>query len=419
MNVVPGDKRMYKSKKIKTTALLMFCMICSVVLICIAENRILEQERLPYVDIPETKPEIIFVPGYKTQNIPEDEYLNPLKKVFPESTITIKKWNSNGAFSDWHGSVINCAEGVANELVDIIEQKPEKKQQNLILIGHSLGGRIVIRALAKLRDKNIRIRRGIFLAAAIQDDDGDIEKALYSTRRPCINIYNRNDYVLRNAYGIAGEKSFLDCALGAYGSRKHYPQMLLMEFQVQNSERISQIERYKNHDSLLYIEELEKRIHDDELHELLFPPSKILTLSIGKQDQWKQVEAEKGWQLCKHESINQYQILSPKGDVLIINDESIVKPLYHCVVEELRAAERHEAIEREIIIKFNDEPIKVLPYEKRWETDDSVNGWLLQHNKRGDRYRIVDSRDIMRANGSIKEMKLCFKAIKQLFEQKR
>ena len=411
------DKRMCNSNKNLIYIIIIICMISIFILACNAQNKNIKHNELHDVENNVPESEIFFVSGYKTKNIPEDEYLNLLRKVFPRSNITVKKWESEDAFINWK-LVINSADGFVNELVDEITRMSKDKQQNLIIIGHSLGGRIAVRTLARLGARHIRVKRGIFLAAAIPDDDSDMEKALYSTRKPCINIYNRNDYVLRNVYGIGGENSFFEGALGAYGSRIHYPKLLLIEFNVsQKRDKTSRIERYKEHDSQFYIEELGKRIHDDELHDLLFPPSKSLDVKHDKQDQWKMLKNVNGWCLCSHGSTNNYQIISPSGDVLIINDETIVKSLYNRVLNELQKAERYEAIEKEIIGFFKDEPIKVIPYDRVWVTDETVKDWMLQHFIIGNKCRIVDNRDIMRTHGSKEDVEKIFKKIKQLFEQ--
>ncbi len=368
-------------------------------------------------------PEILFIPGFKSKNVPEDEYRRMLESIFPDSAIEILKWESNQSLLDWPQAV-KLAELSVNGIVEKIERMEAEKRDNLVLIGHSLGGRMAVRTLARLTDKNMRIRRGIFLAAAIPDDDEDIEKAVQSTNMPCINISNREDHVLRKVYGVVGEndlEAHLKGALGAYGCRRRLPSLSLLEIKVANGSG-----NVTNHNAKDYFADLSRCISDTKLLTSVFPPMKVRRGSM-KNNAWETIRQKDGWKLCKHGSTGQCKIESPWGSVVMMDDSDVIWPLYERLEENLAAVNRYNSLK--IIVDNEVKPVKVIPLGLdrvavnlgfKWETEEECEGWLLQRKevplvKTAKTYRVVDNRDILRAQGDEDSMKKTFEKIKAQF----
>ena len=53
---------------------------------------------------------------------------------------------------------------------------PAAEREELTIVGHSLGGRITARVLARLAEKGLRVRQAVLLAAAIPYEDPDLAK---------------------------------------------------------------------------------------------------------------------------------------------------------------------------------------------------------------------------------------------------
>ena len=143
--------------------------------------------------------EVIFVPGWKTKNNinPDEPIDREIKKIFQTRKVSIHHWDSN---VNWQSAKDNC-EKTALQLSEKIIKMPAEKQQKLILAGHSLGGRIVSRTAKHLKEKNIKVKQIILLGAAINCDDPDLKSCAEVSTEPFINIFNRDDNVLKLAYG--------------------------------------------------------------------------------------------------------------------------------------------------------------------------------------------------------------------------
>ena len=388
-----------------------------VALLCFYSSK----RRMDVVESVEKPPEILFIPGFKSKHVLENEYKQMLKSVFPDSAIEVMKWESNVSVLDWPKAV-ELADLSVSQVLDKIGRMEAEKRENLVLVGHSLGGRMVIRTLAKLADKNIRIRRGIFLAAAIPDDDQDIQKAVKATKKPCINIFNREDQILRTVYGIVGENNsdaVMKGALGAYGCRKRLPSLALLEFKLMN-----ETGNKTSHDAQNYFVALRSRIRDAKLASCLFPPMRVRRGSL-KNGAWKEIRQKDGWKLCRHDSTGQYKVESPWGNLVMMDDSDVILSTFEHLEENLASVGRYN--ELKITVENGVAPVKVIPVglERmtdtlgfKWETEEECEGWLLQRKeipliKEAKTYRLVDDRDILRAQGDKDSLKRSFKKIKE------
>ena len=159
---------------------------------------------------------VIFIHGWNPVGKEHQQEIAKLQEIFPDAEVVLHSWD---AADKNFGRIFELSESEAIALADTLAALPDSELSNVILVGHSLGGRVAIRVMAKLAAQNRKIRRGIFLGAAINDDDSDIASAITASHLPNINIYNRQDYTLRHifkGYSMAvGQKCY---ALGTFGT---------------------------------------------------------------------------------------------------------------------------------------------------------------------------------------------------------
>lgn len=154
--------------------------------------------------------EIVFVPGWFTENAQKDVYESRLREIYPSQKISVLSWKSNSFDIK---KVLENADAFAGEVYKIIEKKSTAEQSELILIGHSFGGRIVVKTALALAENNITIKQIVLLGAAV-DYDIDPGNLIKCSKEPVINVFSRNDSVLKYLYGNY-QKKF---ALGFCGS---------------------------------------------------------------------------------------------------------------------------------------------------------------------------------------------------------
>ncbi len=141
--------------------------------------------------------EVVFIPGWLTENAQKGSYETCLRKIYPGKKITVLTWQSNSVKMD---RVSKNADAFANDVAEYIRKYPDNERSELILIGHSMGGRIVAKTASALAEKNITVGRIVLLGAAV-DFDIDLSDMIRCSREPVVNIFSRNDSVLKYLYG--------------------------------------------------------------------------------------------------------------------------------------------------------------------------------------------------------------------------
>ena len=315
---------------------------------------------------------VIYIHGWEPdENISYKEDLKALQAVFPEREMEFYDWNAKGSFDQ----ALDLADRTAERLAERISKLPDAERRDLILVGHSLGGRIVIKTMASPCLKGKPIRYVVSLAAAIPHDDPDIAKAIKNSLEPNIVVYNRQDYVLRHMYSFFGEN--FENALGAFGYAFPFRHNQLLQHEISiNVPQTNSLEAYlskmEKHYAVLYLREL---------------PGVLARKNAN-----------------------------PDDDTL--NDSTSL-----------------EAIKRiEVIQDRPNTPMKIIT-EMGGETVDSFAHWKLQKikplslpilkgvlNPRKDGaelYRIVDPLDYQRASGSEQAMRKSFQHIREQITNKK
>ena len=210
--------------------------------------------------------EVWYVPGWLRCHAPGSDTMAAVQACFPGTTSIYCDWDGNGL---WGTSVTNAERRVAG-LVAEIEGLDASVRTNLTLVGHSLGGRIVVRALARLSEKGIVVRRGVVLAAAMPRDDADIAKCGVASREPVLFLSNPKAVTLRCFYRMA--PGIHGAALGLAGPLASPPNSLSIvvpswtpaETDVKALwGRIDLFKKVAAHHAIFYLEHLKKVVKEE------------------------------------------------------------------------------------------------------------------------------------------------------------
>ncbi|MBR6436151.1 MAG: alpha/beta hydrolase [Thermoguttaceae bacterium] len=124
---------------------------------------------------------------------------NPLKGLLKLALGTV------GSISERWINALDDVEPTAQWLANLIANNLTSSQrQNLILIGHSLGGNIIIRTLAHLSYQNLSIKSAVLLGAAIENMNRNILLAMEATQKPISSMVNPDDTALKVFQTVTG-----------------------------------------------------------------------------------------------------------------------------------------------------------------------------------------------------------------------
>lgn len=131
-----------------------------------------------------------------------------LEKIFPGYEVDCYYWEAAPEWGDIKTlkAFSKYYEKAQNEepkrLVEYLIKKYWEDLDNLILVGHSLGGVITVNTIKILAEKGRRIDRAIFLGTALPASDEVIEKLLHlGTHNYSINIHKPEDEWLEELSG--------------------------------------------------------------------------------------------------------------------------------------------------------------------------------------------------------------------------
>ncbi len=154
---------------------------------------------------------VLYVPGWHRCGRGKDEAFRSVQAAFPDALVEVRDWAGNASWRTARENADREAELLAAELAAL----PEEERDSLVVVGHSLGGRIVVRALSRLNDRGCKVKQAVVLAAALPCDDGGIVGFAAASCVPAVIVRNPRDPILKYAYRpFGGERVH---ALGAAG----------------------------------------------------------------------------------------------------------------------------------------------------------------------------------------------------------
>ena len=283
-----------------------------------------------------------YVPGWLRTQEPEGGAWTSFTNVFSSSECAFWRWDGDEL---WPKAVRN-ADAAGLRLAQEIRAMPASRRASLALVGHSLGGRIIARALADLGASGDRISTAALLAPAIPADDPDIAKIGAGSKSPVILVVNPQDITLKYVYATAGGES--GRALGANGTPT--PIDNVMEFSVPADitdttdiydiwGASDTIKRIANHHASFYFAEL-GRIMDGKPSknvQMVVPQgnvnieSKVIDAGIW----WDVLDYSQGWKLERNILTGHCRILNPSKRRIAWGSEAKMRVSFEKVKRQL------------------------------------------------------------------------------------
>ena len=242
--------------------------------------------------------EVWFVPGWRTGFDDRAGCVRILKTIYPDRKIKVCNWDSK---QPWRATRINAGEYAAL-LFAQTAALPDEKLKQLILVGHSIGGDMVLDILSKLSVHGKKIHSASLLGAAVPCDDPRIGNALKAVRFEITNIYNPHDWVLKYLYPLDADAM---APLGYSGWAGSHPRFFEMECEAKRT-------GFFNHFAYLYLYKLRELMHT--------LPRRIEVLQDAANKEqlpadgifWQDVEVFQMWKLQQHYD-GRARIIDPAG----------------------------------------------------------------------------------------------------------
>lgn len=197
-----------------------------------------------------------YFPGFGTGELPTTDK-ERLKASFSADQVACKQWCSPSA--TWEESVANVSNASQSVVTEIQSLKPDERK-DIVLVGHSLGGRVVAYSLAKLGELGISIQTAVLLAPAISSGDQYASKLC----RGCssiILVVGENDLVLKWIYPfVANGTSAIEAIDGLDDETKY------LRYVVPNQYIWRQDQLGPSHNASVYIRYLVMRRSGDDFY---------------------------------------------------------------------------------------------------------------------------------------------------------
>lgn len=142
--------------------------------------------------------EVFFIPGWYSQWVIYTKHVQQLEKVFPGEKITVCKWDSNRL---WQNAKHSASAFVRKFALSLLQRDDTV---DITLIGHSLGGRIVLDCAGILAENRKQVRQIILLGTAGKMSEADIRNCQQVSLLPVINICCFDDNMLKLFYRQEG-----------------------------------------------------------------------------------------------------------------------------------------------------------------------------------------------------------------------
>lgn len=259
-----------------------------------------------------------YFPGWMRTQTPQDGVIPALEATFPEAEIVFKAWEGDTL---WPLATKNADEA-AEKFAAEIAAMSEAERARLILVGHSLGGRIAARVAAKLGEKGLKVREVVLMGAAIPYKDKDVETMGKGCELPIVAVCNPQDVTLKYIYAAFGLE--WSAAFGANGGiariencREYVvPASLVKEAPLNRPwADVEAFREVANHHALFYIAALRKIVEGEELPEEVMVPQDFITVEWPVVDMgiwWDVIEEKNGWKLERNKLTGHARILDPK-----------------------------------------------------------------------------------------------------------
>ena len=284
-----------------------------------------------------------FIPGWLRSAEPHEGIMECVSNAFPEASVEFKSWDGDNVV--WPLSV-DSADKESWRFAFEIAMMPPEERANLTLIGHSLGGRITARVLARLSEHGLKVRQAILMGAAIPANDPDLEKMGRASELPVIAVCNPKDHVLRYVYATVGGEGAV--AFGANGTPTPCtnvvecvtPTNITREANIDGIWAKSQaLKDIANHHEKFYLEYARRILGGEEPSGKVMVPQGFPGVEGHVMDSmvwWDVLDSSGGWKLEKNKVTGHCRIIDPDKLRKAWGRESEMRAAFEKVKQQLK-----------------------------------------------------------------------------------
>ena len=258
-----------------------------------------------------------FIPGWLRTAEPHEGILECVSNAFPEASVEFKAWDGDNLV--WPLAV-DSADKESWRFAFEIAMMPPEARTNLTLVGHSLGGRITARVLARLAENGLKVKQAILMGAAIPANDPDLAKMGLASELPVLAVCNPKDHVLRYVYATVGGEGAV--AFGANGTPTPCanvvecvtPTNITSEVDIGGIWAKKVIKDIANHHEKFYLEYARRILGGEEPSGKVMVPQGFPGVEGHVMDSeiwWTVLDSSGGWKLEKNKVTGHCRIIDP------------------------------------------------------------------------------------------------------------
>ena len=258
-----------------------------------------------------------FIPGWLRTAEPHEGIMECVSNAFPEASVEFKAWDGDNLV--WPLSV-DSADKESWRFAFEVAMMPPEARTNLTLVGHSLGGRITARVLARLAENGLKVKQAILMGAAIPANDPDLVKMGLATELPVLAVCNPKDHVLRYVYATVGGEGAV--AFGANGTPTPCanvvecvtPTNITSEVDIGGIWAKKVIKDIANHHEKFYLEYARRILGGEEPSGKVMVPQGFPGVEGHVMDSeiwWTVLDSSGGWKLEKNKVTGHCRIIDP------------------------------------------------------------------------------------------------------------
>ena len=258
-----------------------------------------------------------FIPGWLRTAEPHEGIMECVSNAFPEASVEFKNWDGDNLV--WPLSV-DSADKESWRFAFEVAMMPPEARTNLTLVGHSLGGRITARVLARLAENGLKVKQAILMGAAIPANDPDLVKMGLATELPVLAVCNPKDHVLRYVYATVGGEGAV--AFGANGTPTPCenvvecvtPTNITSEVDIGGIWAKKMIKDIANHHEKFYLEYARRILGGEEPSGKVMVPQGFPGVEGHVMDSeiwWTVLDSSGGWKLEKNKVTGHCRIIDP------------------------------------------------------------------------------------------------------------
>lgn len=258
-----------------------------------------------------------FIPGWLRTAEPHEGIMECVSNAFPEASVEFKSWDGDNVV--WPLSV-DSADKESWRFAFEVAMMPPEARTNLTLVGHSLGGRITARVLARLAENGLKVKQAILMGAAIPANDPDLVKMGLATELPVLAVCNPKDHVLRYVYATVGGEGAV--AFGANGTPTPCenvvecvtPTNITSEVDIGGIWAKKVIKDIANHHEKFYLEYARRILGGEEPSGKVMVPQGFPGVEGHVMDSeiwWTVLDSSGGWKLEKNKVTGHCRIIDP------------------------------------------------------------------------------------------------------------